>query len=112
MTAGAYALVALAGAGGALLRHELTGRADPVRATAAVNVVVAALFAVLVVAAEDPVLVVVGGGFLGSLTTFSTWMVQADRSSRPLVVATVPLLVGVVAALVAGVAARALGLGA
>lgn len=112
MTTSLALQVALAGAVGAVLRHELTARPDPVRATAVVNVVGAALLGVAVVALDDPALVVVGGGLLGALTTFSTWMVQADRAQRPLLVAVLPLLVGVVAAAAAAAAARALGLGA
>lgn len=112
MTASLALQVALAGAVGAVLRHELTSRPDAVRATAVVNVVGAALLGVAVVALDDTALVVVGGGLLGALTTFSTWMVQADRAGRPLLVALVPLVCGVAAAALAATTARAVGLGA
>jgi fluoride ion exporter CrcB/FEX len=83
-----------------------------VRATAVVNVLGAGALGVAVVALHGTSLVVVGGGLLGALTTFSTWMVQADRAARPLLVAVVPLVCGVAAAALGAAGAGAVGLGA
>jgi fluoride exporter len=76
--------VALAGAVGSVLRHEvlvLAGRPGSrgrARGVAAVNLAGAALLAAVVAAPVPPGWeVVVGVGFCGSLTTFSTWMVEA-----------------------------------
>ena len=98
-------LVAAAGAAGALLRHELTVRADPVRTTAVVNVAGSAALGAATVALTPGALLVAGGGFLGALTTFSTWMVQADDHPHRWRVVGVPLLLGVVAAALGRVAA-------
>ncbi len=103
-------LVALAGAAGAVVRHALTAGPRAVRATAAVNVVGAGLLGAATVALPAGPLLVLGGGLLGSTTTFSTWMVQADGTATGRVVA-VPLVAGVVAAVGGRLLASALGLG-
>lgn len=76
--------VALAGAVGALLRHEVLARTSAAgtlrraRATAAVNLVGALLVAVVaVVPPPRGWTTIIGLGFCGSLTTFSTWVVEA-----------------------------------
>lgn len=101
MTPTTALLVALAGALGAWARHALTSADDPVRAaarTAAVNVAGAGALGAASVLLSGAPLLVVGGGLLGSLTTFSTWMVQVRQHPRPLALAAVPLLLGVAAA--------------
>lgn len=109
-------LVAVAGAAGALLRHELTShpdRARAMRATAAVNVLGAGVLGIATVALDGTALLVAGGGLLGSATTFSTWMVQADDAPPPggaLAVLAVPLLLGVAAAAAGRLLAEAIGL--
>ena len=73
MTGVELVVVAVAGAAGALLRHELTtGRT--LRALHAVNVAGAAALGLVLGAAVDgtPLLVAVAG--LGGLTSFSTWV--------------------------------------
>ena len=101
MTGGEAVLVAVAGALGAVVRHELTDRPHAVRWTAAVNVVGAGLLGVASAALAAGPLLVLGGGLLGAATTFSTWMVQADTaptaSATGWVVA-LPLVAGVAAA--------------
>lgn len=99
-------LVGLAGAAGAVLRHELT-RGDRVRATATLNITGAGLLGLCTVAVAPGVLLVVGGGLLGSATTFSTWMVQADDATSPWRVVAWPLVLGVASA----AAGRLLGTG-
>lgn len=84
------AAVAVAGGLGAIARAAVGGAVaarapDPAWGVAVVNVVGAAALAAL--AASDlgaTALDVVGGGFLGGFTTFSTWMSDAlDRESGP-----------------------------
>lgn len=116
-------LVAVAGAVGALLRHELTTRPDPVRArraTAVVNVLGAGALGVAAVAVDGTALLVLGGGLLGSATTFSTWMVQAEGAAAPgadggvrsvCAALAVPLVLGVVAAAAGRLLATGIGLG-
>lgn len=95
--------VALAGAVGALVRHEVLARTSApatlrrARAIAAVNLVGAALVAAVAVAPlPRGWTTILGLGFCGSLTTFSTWVVEAvlareaGRDAR--VVAAVDLL--------------------
>ncbi len=98
-------LLALAGGLGALARVEI-GLALAARhpfqpwGTRVVNLVGAAALAALLIATDDPdVRAVVGTGFLGGFTTFSTWMVDAteDRGRAALLAEVVlPLTVGVV----------------
>lgn len=105
------ALIGVAGAAGALLRHVLTSQDDPraaVRATAAINVAGGGLLGAGTVLLGGLPLVILGGGLLGGLTTFSTWMVQADAHPRPWVVVVVPLLLGVAAAAAGGFLATVL----
>lgn len=76
--------VALAGAAGALVRHEVLARTSApatrarARAIAAVNLAGASLVAVVAVAPlPRGWTTILGLGFCGSLTTFSTWVVEA-----------------------------------
>jgi fluoride exporter len=111
--------VPVAGALGALLRNEVTARAvqrwvaGRALGTAAVNLAGTAVLALLAALGHagrvsDELVVVVGVGFAGSLTTFSTWVVEAVRAGldgdRPW-----PLLAGLelVGQLVLGVAVAA-----
>ncbi|MFP5309965.1 MAG: FluC/FEX family fluoride channel [Actinomycetes bacterium] len=116
MTAGTVTATLLAGGAGAVLRawaQEAAGRrGDARRGTLAVNLVGTALLGVLV-GAQPPaaVLAIVGAGFCGGLTTFSTWMVQAVVPSpdgappRP-----GPRTVGALGVLAAGLAVGAVAL--
>jgi CrcB protein len=102
-------LVALAGAAGAVLRHLATAmgasRGAVARAwsVAVCNLAGTAVFAAVVARqgldwTGAPLVLVVGGGFCGGLTTFSTWMVDAVlgwlRRERRLPVVAVVDLVG------------------
>jgi fluoride ion exporter CrcB/FEX len=72
-------LVAGAGAVGAVLRHELTTRAtSALLGVHLVNVTGALALGAASVALDGSALLVLGGGLLGGMTTFSTWMVLAD----------------------------------
>lgn len=85
MTPLAWALAAPAGALGALARHG-TGRIIAARLGAGApwgvlvaNLAGAFLLGLLVGSAPgEGVLLVLGAGFLGSYTTFSTWMIETD----------------------------------
>lgn len=85
MTTIGWVLVGPAGALGALARHG-TGRLLARRhglgapwGVLAVNLIGAFLLGMLVGARPvDAVVVALGTGFLGSFTTFSTWMVETD----------------------------------
>lgn len=77
-------LMALAGGIGALARVEvgnaLRRGGHPMWATRAVNLVGAAALSAVVGQHWSPAATtIVGTGFLGGFTTFSTWMVEADR---------------------------------
>ncbi len=105
-------LVALAGAGGVLARYGISsavhGEALP-WATLAINVVGSFLLGMLVVAhwASPQTRSVLGVGFLGGFTTFSTFSVQAFldvRAGEP-----VKAIVLVGASVVLGLAAAAGG---
>ena len=50
--------------------------------TALINIVGTALIGVVAAIGNDVALLVVGGGLLGGLTTFSTWMVEVDTLNR------------------------------
>lgn len=104
-------LVAVAGAAGAVLRHELTTRPRAVRATAAVNVAGAGLLGIATTVLTAGPLLVVGGGLLGATTTFSTWMVHADTAPSTVRVVVLPLVAGVAAAAVGRMVATGLGYG-
>lgn len=96
-----YVAVALAGALGAVLRHLLTSHDDVVVAanrTAVVNVAGAAALGAATVLLSPATLLVVGGGLLGALTTFSAWMVHVRDHPRHVAVAVVPLALGIAAA--------------
>lgn len=92
---------ALAAAGGAVLRHQVNRLGTGWRGTMALNIVGA--FALGLLIASEPALgtlTVLGTGFLGSLTTFSTFaleFVEAPRRIRILSL-TGTLLFGLAAA--------------
>ncbi|MCX6412145.1 MAG: CrcB family protein [Actinobacteria bacterium] len=50
--------------------------------TALINIVGAGLIGVVAAVGNDVALLVLGGGLLGGLTTFSTWMVEVDTLHR------------------------------
>ncbi len=94
-------LVAVGGAAGALVRFLVAVALPGRRATLAVNVVGSGLLGALVQSSPS-VLALVGIGFCGGLTTFSTFAVEVAldvhaRSSRRYVVATVVLCVAAAA---------------
>lgn len=93
--------VALLGGCGAVTRVVLTERArDAVRGTLGVNLLGALALGLLAGAGvRGDVLLLAGGGFLGALTTFSTWMAQVvERRSTRLLLG--PLALGLGAAAV------------
>ena len=122
MTPLAWALAAPAGALGALARHG-TGRLIATRLGAGApwgvlvaNLAGAFLLGLLVGAAPgEGVLLVLGAGFLGSYTTFSTWMLETDdllergRYSGALLNLAGPLLGGFILAATGFAAGLALG---
>ncbi len=81
----AWALIIPAGAAGAFARYE-TGRLmgerlglRAPRGVLAINLLGAFLLGLLVGAhPSDVAVIALGTGFLGSFTTFSTWMVETD----------------------------------
>jgi fluoride exporter len=86
LSAGAWVAVALLGGVGALARFLFDaavaeGGDSPFPVgTLAVNLSGAALLGIVVGAAlQGAALTVVGGGLLGSYTTFSTWMFESQR---------------------------------
>jgi CrcB protein len=99
---------ALAGAPLRLLITRLAARngGDPARGTLAVNVAGSALLGLVLGAAATPpaVVVLVGTGFCGTLTTFSTFggdvlrMVEQRRLARGLTYVTASVVLGVGAA--------------
>lgn len=98
------ALVAVVGAVGAVLRDEVTRRArTPLWGVNLANLVGSFAFGAAAGVLDGAVLLVVAGGFLGSLTTFSTWVALADEYDEPWMALTFPMLGGVLAA-VAGLA--------
>jgi fluoride exporter len=81
--------LAVAGAAGALARHEVLARCAPsgspsrAAGVAAVNLIGSAVAGLALVAPLTPtVQVVVVTGFAGALTTFSTWTVDAVLAAR------------------------------
>ncbi|MFA9443966.1 CrcB family protein [Egicoccus sp. AB-alg6-2] len=93
MSGAGFALVAVgiavAGAAGAVVRHLVLtvgsrhGTGGRAGATAACNLGGALLLAAVVVSDGPPVaVVVIGFGFCGALTTFSTWTVDAVLAWR------------------------------
>ena len=93
-------LLALAGGIGALVRAEVAIHLRRPYGTMAVNVVGAALLGALVGMGDTvapATMKVLGVGFAGGLTTFSTWMVESavePQASRTVALA-VPLTIGV-----------------
>ncbi len=89
MTPLTWALTVSAGAAGAFARYEV-GRLMGTRVgghapggVRAINLLGAFLLGLLVGASPSDVLVIaLGTGFLGSFTTFSTWMVETDHVAR------------------------------
>jgi len=94
---------------GAVLRVVLTEAGErrlpggAPTATALVNVAGAALLGLVAGWGDDPALLVLGGGLLGGMTTFSTWMVEADaaaqsgRARAALLLVILPLTLGALA---------------
>lgn len=110
MTAVAWALVAAAGATGALLRHEVTARAgNALRALHACNVLGALALGLLVgLGVTGAPAVVLGGGALGAFTSFSTWVLGA-RHGHPVRDVAVPLALAVIAAVLGTLLGRLAG---
>jgi CrcB protein len=110
VTGGAWLLVALAGAAGAVLRHEVTDRArDGLVALHVCNAVGA--FTLGVVLASGPGSVAapaLAAGGLGGFTSFSTWVVAARGRSAglhllaPLVLAVAAAVLGLLLGAAAG----------
>ena len=107
MTAGTWAMVAVFGAAGALLRHEVTTRADDALVALHATNVVGAFALGLVVGAQpqSPAVWAFGLGGLGALTSFSTWMVGVRERQRP----AIHLLARLALAVAAAVAGTLLG---
>lgn len=101
MTQWTWAVVAVAGAGGALLRHEVTARAGhPLLALHVCNVLGAlALGFVVGAGATGRVPEGLAAGGLGAFTSFSTWIVGARQRGGPWHVV-VPLVLAVAAAVI------------
>lgn len=98
------AFAVVAGAAGAVARAAIVAALPRPWGTSVVNVVGAVLLGLAVGAGVDGTpLVIVGTGFLGGFTTFSTWMTDAVHVPRRVAV------VAVVGTFVAGVAGAALG---
>lgn len=104
-----WLVVAVAGGLGALLRAELSARLGRGIGTAVVNIVGAAALGVLAALlgrVHPTVALVAGTGFLGGLTTFSTWMVESVDAGqrRGVLLVLVQLAAGLAGAGVAAVA--------
>ena len=106
-----WALVAAAGATGALLRHEVTFRAgNALRALHACNISGSLALGVVVgLGTVGPVAVAFGAGGLGAFTSFSTWVLGARRRGRPLTDLVAPLVLAVAAAVLGTLLGRLLG---
>jgi len=99
MSSALWAGVAALGGLGAVLRLLAVARPGGLLALNVAGALAAG--AVVGAAPGADVLVLVAGGLLGALTTFSTWMSHATRDPGPVRVAgrlAVPLLLGLVAA--------------
>lgn len=107
MSAGGWTLLALVGGLGAVVRHAAAARSGGILA---VNLAGAFALGFLAASAAGPdTMRIVAIGFLGAMTTFSTWMLQCDdHLAGGRRVAAGALLLG---ALVAGAAAFAAGRG-
>jgi len=105
-----WAVIAGAGAAGAVLRHELTTRADDgLTALHLINVAGAGLLGLLLAAAPGATVAGAGAaGVLGAFTSFSTWVVQA-RGRPPVRDLALPMAAAIVAAMLGTLAGRALG---
>jgi CrcB protein len=109
-------LVGLGGVAGALARHLLGERVETgTRDTLAVNVLGSFLLGALVaVPVGDDLLLLVGTGFCGAFTTFSTFayetvrLAESGRARRAVLNATVNLLGALVAVWMGALAAGAL----
>lgn len=110
MTAGTWAMVAVFGAAGALLRHEVTTRADDALVALHATNVVGAFALGLVVGAQpqSPAVWAFGLGGLGALTSFSTWMVGVRERQRPAIHLLAPLALAVAAAVAGTLLGRSL----
>lgn len=89
MSATAALAAMAAGAIGAVVRYVLAARwaerrpSAPRDGVAIVNAVGSFALGITVAVVDDPALAtVIGGGFLGGLTTFSTWLVNALTAQR------------------------------
>jgi CrcB protein len=105
-------LIAIAGGIGALVRAEVAIHMPRPYGTFLVNILGAAMLGALVGAGDavtPATMKVLGVGFAGGLTTFSTWMVEsaAESPTRRTIALAVPLTVGVFVAVAARAAARA-----
>ena len=89
-----------------LLKLRVPGGAPT--ATAAINIAGACAMGVVAAAGSTTALLVLGGGLLGGLTTFSTWMVEIDRT-RGVRAAALLLVLPVVLGAAAFAVGRALG---
>lgn len=108
MSGGDLVLVAAAGSVGALARHELMIRAHtPLRGVHVANLLGALLLGYVAVAAPTPWVLILGGGLLGSLTTFSTWVALSDADSRTGWSLTIPAVLGVLLGVAGAVLAGA-----
>ena len=99
MSAWTLVLVAVVGAVGAVVRDEVTRRArTPLWGVNLAHRVGSFAFGAAAALLDGAALLVVAGGFLGSLTTFSTWVALADEHTEPWMALTFPILGGVLAA--------------
>lgn len=109
-------LVVAAGAAGALLRAEISASAAESTGvarlgTTLVNVVGAFLLGLLVAAnppGDEGAVRILGIGFLGGFTTFSTWMVQTVEEPGWARATAVPLGLGLLAVTAGALVARLL----
>ena len=122
MTAGVFAAVVLAGAAGAVARAAVSGavqRRWRRRGVGTLAVNLAGAFALGLWLSLPGVTAawveVVGTGFLGAFTTFSTWMAEAaaewgaGRRAAVALSLAAAVVLGVGAAILGGVVGRALG---
>lgn len=105
MSLGSWLLIALLGGAGAIARVEV-GAAVSARlgrvwlGTLSVNLLGAFLLGIAHAALSDRAATVIGVGLIGAFTTFSTWMLEAERATTASVralVFLVPLVLGLLA---------------